>query len=89
MKAYKLKTSEEEVIAANTVIEALLHYNEITDLDINDFNVTDEITEIPKSEWNDYIIKNVDFEFDEPETSTLAEIMKGLNEPHLICSTCY
>ena len=89
MKAFKIIGAEQETVSANTNIEALKFYCEETGIDLTDFSNEDSIEEIPESEWKDFQIENTEREEGEPEFTTLAEEMKGLKEPTLICSTVY
>lgn len=94
MKAYNLNIGgEDEVIAADTIIQALNYYAKTTGFELNvDFSDEDDIWEVPESEWADHIVTNTDYDESDPEDKpswTLAELMKGRVEPALISSTVY
>lgn len=90
MNAYKLETSETEIIAANTMFEAIEFYFDTTGLTFEDFGSTDDIEEFPKSEWEAYRVKNIDKDSeDEPDEFTLAELMKDQIKPAIMCGTAY
>ena len=57
MNIYNFKIADrDEYVAANSIFEAIKHYNTITDLEISDFENTDDIILIPEAEWDDYYI---------------------------------
>lgn len=94
MKAFELKTDgETEIIAANTNIEALQFYFELTGIDFIDLKPEDTINEIPKRKWKGIKIRNDkydEFNVDNTESKelfTLLELMEGKTTPDLISST--
>jgi hypothetical protein len=92
MNIYQLETSGEvEWICANTAIQALKYYEDITDMSLVEFDNTDDITIVPESEWATREI----FDFDNPNEDgtypvlcTFAEFMKGQTTPEIIATTC-
>lgn len=90
MKAFKLITSEEEIIAATTIISALKFYNDLTGISIDEMDEEYDIYEIPKGEWNEIKIQNIDKDDEsEPDFWSLKELMDKTTKPDLISSTCW
>lgn len=82
MKAFKLITSEEEIIRANTIIEALKFYEKETDIGLHDFSDNDDIEELPKSEWNHYKVR-----VEGVGIQTIGELMQEGIGPAILSST--
>ena len=76
---------EKEWVAADTNIEAIKFYCKLTGMDIDDFEDTDSIVEIPKSKWKEYRVK----EEDEENDKTFAQWMKENTGPDIIAGTMY
>ena len=93
MKAYELHTDgETEIIAANTVIEALKFYSSLNGYQLDDFDNDDTIEEIPMQTWHDVKIANTEYDSDDKtdkEVFTLFELMGTVKEPELIGSSAY
>ena len=88
MKIFEIKwesQGEKEWVAADTNIEALKFYCKLTGMDIDDFEDTDSIVEIPKSKWKEYRVK----EEDEENDKTFAQWMKENTGPDIIAGTMY
>lgn len=75
---------EKEWVAADTNIEALKKYCQITGMDIGDFEDEDSITELPKYKWSQYTVK----EEDEKEI-TFKQWMKENPRADIIAGTMY
>lgn len=85
MKAYEFQISgEEEIISANTLIEALKFYKDLTGLGLDDFANEDDIYELPREKWKDYKLKH-----EGGAMSNVEAEMKAMPSPSLICSTVY
>lgn len=82
MKAFKLSTSEEEIIRANTIFQALKWYEKETGIGLDDFSDDDEIEELPESEWNDYKVR-----VEGCGIMTIAELMQEGIGPAILSST--
>ena len=95
MNIYELNwvsQGEKEWVAANTNIEALMYYTCETGTHLHDFDPSDEIKEVPKSEWSILTIQNTDYDPSDPsdfETQTFEEYMKTCNSPSIVCGTMY
>lgn len=91
MNAYQLEVNgETEIVAANTIFEAIKYYASLNDLSLSDFDNNDTIEEIQPQTWNDFTIRNTDFDpndKDDKEEFTLSEMMEGIVEPELISTT--
>lgn len=77
---------EKEWVSAETNIQALKVYCRITDMDLNDFEDSDSITEVPEEKWSEYTIRS---EMDENNTTTFSEWMKNNRSPDIIAGTMY
>ena len=87
MKIFEIKWTkydETEWVAADTNIEALKTYCEMTSMDLDDFDDADEIVELPKSKWGKYTVKTED----EGEM-TFKQWMKENSKPDIIAGTMY
>lgn len=82
MKAYKLMTSEEEIIRANTIFEALKFYEKETGIGLDDFSNDDDIEEFPESEWNNYKVH-----VEGVGIQTIGELMQEGIGPAILSST--
>jgi hypothetical protein len=79
-------------MAARTNIEALKYYFIITSTNISDLDDLDEIEEVPKEKWSEMIIRNSDYNSNDPqdwETKTFEEYMKEQTKPDIIAGTMY
>lgn len=93
MKIFELRTEgEKEWMAANTVIEALQFYCNLTEKHIHDFDETDTIEELPKEKWSEYNVVNPDYDPEDPDDwvkLTFEEWMKDIVEPDIVAGTAY
>lgn len=89
MNAYKFIMAEEETVAARTIFQAIRYYCDLTGFEIDDFCDEDDIQEIPKNEWDTLMVKNTDGDLGDKEFYSLKELIEGLTEPELVCSTAY
>lgn len=63
MNIYEFRTQgEKEWISAHTLIEAFQYYNQLSTLDIIDFNPEDDVILIPKEDWSNYSVTDPEFE---------------------------
>jgi|GEM_PF-4992495 len=93
MNIYAIKSQGEiDWICANTIFQALKFYHLNNDMEISDYDDSDDIELIPKEKWGELNITDTD-ELDENEDpkiiSTFAEFMKTATEPEFIASTVY
>lgn len=87
MKIFELNwesQGEKEWIAAHTNIEALQVYCSITGTDLNDLDVEDTITEVPREKWTKMTVRDPD---DSDITRTFAQWMKDNKKPDIIAGT--
>ncbi len=95
MKAFKLIiTSEQEIIAANNPVEALKYYSDLTSMSLDEIaEETEDFIEIDKSEWENIILTNTEYDEsnpnDMPKSWTLLELMNETKSPELLSSTVY
>lgn len=93
MNIYEFQSNgEKEWICADTLIEAFQFYNSLNDLEINDFDKTDDVVLIPESEWNEYKIVDTEHNSEHPDhcpDKTFAEYMINQTEVEIIATTCY
>lgn len=88
MKIFEIRWTsqgEKEWVAADTNIEALKKYCQITSVDLDDFDDQDEIIELPKSEWGKYTVKDED----DQRVITFKQWMKENKHPDIIAGTMY
>jgi hypothetical protein len=75
MNIYNFKINgKNEFIAARTIFDALKHYNMITDLEISDFQYSDDIELISQKKWNEYYI----IDKQDNKLQTFEEYMKNV-----------
>ena len=85
MNIYKIKMQgEEDFVCAGTIIGALQLLHTMAGLEIYDYDSSDEITQVEKSDWS-----KLTFENDNKKTITFSEFMKTAKTPNIICSTAY
>lgn len=95
LKIFELRWNnigEKEWMAARTNIEALKCYFNITSTDMSDLDDADEIVEVPKEKWPEMIVRNSDYNSNDPEdwqTKTFEEYMKEQIKPDIIAGTMY
>ncbi len=93
MNIYEFQTNgEKEWICANTLIEAFQFYHSLNDLQIFDFDKTDDVILIPESEWSEYRIVDTEHNSEHPNhcpDKTFAEYMVGQTQVEIIATTCY
>lgn len=91
MNAYQFEVGgETEIIAANTIFEALKFYTGLNGFTLDDFDKDDDIEEIPKDKWETVTVRNTEHsetEKDSKEEYTLAELMEGLVDPSYLSTT--
>lgn len=88
MRIYEIQSGgEKEWICANTAIQALKEYSNITGNSIHDFDDDDEIIEVSEDKWNEMEITFPDESDQKP--MTFREYVKDIEAPHYMCSTCY
>lgn len=86
MNIYEIKQGgESDWICAHTAIEALQKLAEITEVDIYDLEVSDDILCIPREVWKDMYITNENGKTKE----TFYNYMQTAVEPNIMCSTAY
>lgn len=90
MRLFELRVDgEKERIAAKNPVEAIKYYVDLTDVELESM---EDIIEIPKETWKDIVIKNLEYNEEDPddmmESWTAEELMKGLKSPEYI-STSY
>lgn len=89
------RINEKEWVAADTIVEALKVYLSTTSSDILDWDIEDEIIELPESEWEKMTFNNTNFDEDEPEDDdnfremTFKRWMETHKAPCLIAGTMY
>lgn len=92
-KLFELKyNGEHEWISALTNIEALKTWSETTDCSLIELDDTDEIIEIPESQWASLTITNTDRDIDDQddwETQTLEQYMKTVSFSQIIGGSAY
>ena len=88
MNVYEIQTQgEKQWVAAQNVIQALKYYESTTGIGLIDFDLCDNIVEVPKEKWNDYGIRFQDaYSIDRV---TFASYVPCLKSPEIICSTAY
>ena len=87
MKIYRLETSNEfYTIAANTTIEALQVFSEITEIGLDEFEKEDDIEEIPEEDWDNLEIQYPD---DEDRTKNYRQAIEGVTKACIIGSSVY
>lgn len=89
MRLFELHVDgEKERIGAKNPIEAIKYYLHLTN---SDLEMIDDIIEIPKETWKDIVIKNLDYNEEDPddmmESWTAEELMKKLKSPEHISTT--
>jgi len=92
MKVYKITVGgESDVVSANTIIEALQVYCDVNGMWINEFDLRDDICEIPESEWDKIVIRNSDYDEmnNNWQKKNLIDIMKNVSSPDIIGGTSY
>lgn len=95
MKIYELQWNEQdekEWIAANTVIEALIFYSELTGTSLIDWDEVDDIIEVPEEKWEELTVRNTDYDVNDPndwESKSFKEFMKDCTKPEIIAGTMY
>lgn len=82
---------ETDTVCAKSNINALLTLYNMTDVDLIDYNETDEVVEVPKEEWSNRRIRyNEDGDSDKPEFFvTFEEYMATANCSEFMCSTVF
>lgn len=87
MNIYEFREYGEKTwVCGNTLIEALQYYSKETDLEITDFDSTDDIVLFPQEKWKDTYITY--YEEDNLQIS-FEEFMKGQVSPEILASTAY
>lgn len=87
MKIYALRVNGEiEWIAANTVIEALQNYITITGIELTDFELDDDIKEVPKEKWSQ--LKVMCYDRQSQSEQTFAEVIRHMKSPDIIAIPC-
>lgn len=93
MKAFQIKTKGEvDIVASESLLKAIVFYTAVNGLSEEDFDDDDEIIEIPKEQWATFVIKNTDYDPEDPEDKEefiLEEYMKEIDSPEIIGSTAY
>jgi hypothetical protein len=92
LKIFELRWTKQEEkywVCAKTNIQALMCYLNNCSMSLNDLDEADEIVEIPRNEWGNYKIKNMDYDGDDWEYMTFEEWMEGRTEPDIIAGTMY
>ena len=90
LKVFEIRyNGDVDTICHYTNIAALQLHCHYTDCLLIEFDVTDEIVEIPKDEWNNKKFRCNDDYDDEGDEMTISEYMETHNKPELICSTCF
>lgn len=92
MNVYRIDSGGEKTwMCANTNIEALKKHEELTDLGLVDFDTTDEITEVPKDQWKDLSIIDIDADKENGEypSITFEEYMEDAVSVDMIACTVY
>jgi hypothetical protein len=87
MKIFEIQWSnqgEKEWVAAETIINALKIYSSITDVDITDFEKSDDVIEIPEADWDKYSVK-----MEEGDTITFRKWVELYNGNDIIAGTMY
>lgn len=83
---------EKECICAPTIIEAMLFYKGLNDLELYDFKYGDDIVLIPREEWKNHFIRDVENPDENgvyPIVATFEEIMKGQTRTDIISTTAW
>lgn len=89
MKIFEIRWNvidEKSWVCADTNIEALNYYMKTTSMDLLDFDDSDEIVELPESEWEKHTIDNSE---DGEENESFAEYMKKARTTDIIAETIY
>ena len=93
LKIFELQyQGKKEWIIANSIIQALQIHIGCTGGSINDFMASDDIFEIPHSQWNRLMIKNAKFNSDDPGDwciASIKQLMKENPKPAIITGTMY
>lgn len=95
MKIFELRWTdigEKEWIAAHTNIQAIKEYCSITSTDLFELDDVDEVIELPESDWDILIVRNLDYDSsdsDDWEEKTFRQFIEGLTSPTLIAGTMY
>ena len=93
MRAFNFKINgEEEIVAAETYIEAMRYYCKTNGWDLlgSDFDNKDDIEEIPEHKWGEIEVTNTEYDDNDPEdleTVTLKMLMDGVVTPEIITSS--
>jgi|JI9StandDraft_1071089.scaffolds.fasta_scaffold502670_1 hypothetical protein len=92
MKIYELRheNGEKEWIAAHTVIEAIKTYSYTMSTSIAEFSNGDEIVEVPEADWDKMIVKNLDYDKNDPddwEEHTFREEVAAWSKPQVFAGT--
>jgi hypothetical protein len=105
MKIYEItyNKGEKDYVSANTIIEALQEYTSSTFVSLDEMDKTDDIVEIPESEWEERRISFSKDEFNEDDIEsdslmieqdelnyyvTFKEWIKTHNYAAIICGDC-
>lgn len=86
------KIEEKEWVAHYTNIGALIFYCNETSTSLNEFDLEDEVIEVPKEKWEEYKVTNSDYDPSDPddwEYKTFSEYMKEQGSPDIIAGTIY
>lgn len=84
LKIFQLSFDGEHAwIASRTIIEAIQTYCSVTGMDLVEFEGDEEITELPREKWAEYIIK----EEDDTAEQTFEQWMKENHTRDIIAST--
>lgn len=89
LKVFQIVTSERDLIAHYTNIGALKLYASVCVIDLSDFSESDEVVEIPESEWDKMHILMGDLLDENAPATTLREYVQKMDGPDYISSTCY
>lgn len=83
LRIFELRSgkSDKQWIAAETVIKALQMYEDITGVQLRDYQDSDNIVELPKKKWEKYTVENYGGKI------TFKEWMEQNNKPDIIAVT--
>ena len=95
MKIFELRWTsqqEKEWVSGRTMIEALKTYLLTTGIDIVELDDDDDIVEVPKEEWSKLIVRNTEYNENDPddvEEMTFEQWMEENQNPDVIAGTMY
>jgi hypothetical protein len=103
MKIYKItyNKGQKDYVSGNTIIEALQEYTSSTSVSLDEMDKTDDVVEIPESEWEERKISFSKDEFNEDDIEseiieqdelnyyvTFKEWIKTHDYASIICGDC-